>query len=371
MSKLKTGLIIIIIIVVSVIGMKFFAGKREKPKTKKIPEIKRFVKAKRVKYSTINSKIEANGRLSSLHRLNIITEVQGKILKGSTIFKKGTSFKKGEILFKIFNSEAVLNHKARVSRFLNAVAVLLPDIKIDFPDRFGDWQFFFNNINFDNNLPKLPKILSPKEKVFLASKNILGEYYQIKAEEIRLEKYTIKAPFNGTIISVNLETGSIANPGAIVAVIGRTDELELEIPVSLTFLKWLKRGDKVKVLIDNNTETEGTISRVSDIIDRTTQSLTVFVNIKNNKEFPLYSGMYLKAVFNSVIFENSMEIPRNSVFNGNKVFIVKNNRLKKRTVEIIKINTDTVIFSGLKEGDTIVTESLVNAKENSLVQIIR
>jgi len=372
MKKFQSIFIIIIIIIVSILIMIFFAGRKKTPKKQSVKETTRYVKAKNVKLNTISTTLQATGRLTSFHQINITAEVQGKILPGNVLLKNGTTFKKGDILFKIFNKEAIFNHKARLSRFLNSVAILLPDISIDFPKSVTKWENFFENIKLDKPLPKLPKFNSLKEKVFLASRNILSEFFQLKSEEIRLKKYTVRAPFSGSIIAVNFQVQSIANPGAIIAVVSKTDELELEVPVNLTFLKWLKINDKVKVLFDENrNETEGKIARISNVINPKTQSFTVFIHIKNKKELPLFSGLYLTAIFNKVTFANSMEIPRNSVFNRDTVYIIKNNRLKKKKILIKKINSETIIFSGLRNDDIVVIEPLINAKENSLVQILK
>jgi len=66
-----------------------------------------------------------------------------------------------------------------------------------------------------------------------------------------------------------------------------------------------------------------------------------------------------------------MEIPRNAVFNTNEVFTVEDGKLMKHTITISKINEKTLIFTGLEEGIELVVEPLVNALENSRVEIVR
>ncbi len=66
-----------------------------------------------------------------------------------------------------------------------------------------------------------------------------------------------------------------------------------------------------------------------------------------------------------------MEIPRASVFNHNQVFIVLDGKLVKKTINILKVNEKTLLFNGIEEGLEIVTESLINGKENTLAEIIR
>ena len=66
-----------------------------------------------------------------------------------------------------------------------------------------------------------------------------------------------------------------------------------------------------------------------------------------------------------------MEIPRNAVYNNNVVFVVVDGKLAKREINILKINETTLIFSCLGENTEIVVEPLINAVENTEVQIAR
>ena len=61
----------------------------------------------------------------------------------------------------------------------------------------------------------------------------------------------------------------------------------------------------------------------------------------------------------------------NAVFNNNEVFIVEDGKLAKREINILKINETTLIFNGLDENTDIVVEPLINAVENTEVEIAR
>ena len=78
---------------------------------------------------------------------------------------------------------------------MNGIACILPDIKIDFPESFQKYQDFFNSLKIDQPLPELPELDSDKEKVFLASRNILNDYFNIKSAEVRLSKYRLICTF--------------------------------------------------------------------------------------------------------------------------------------------------------------------------------
>lgn len=372
MNKRKLIIIfsILSIIVVAIVLMMFLSSLREIPP--KIPprEIKRYVKTQKVEYRDIESQVTGRGRLSSKQQVNIITEVQGKILAGDLPLKKGQSFKKGDLLFRVYDQEARLGLLARKSRFLNAIANLLPDFKVDYPDSYPKWTRFLGSINIKNGLPPLPEITSDQEKIFLAGRNILSDYYSIKSEEVRLKKYSVYAPFTGTYTNVLLEIGSVANPGTRVGTITQTDKLELEVPIEVHNADWIKPGDTVQVSTEDGAkEWIGRVVRKAHFVEPRTQSISVFVGLESSRESPLFLGLYLKALFPGVKVKNAMQIPRNAVFNTNEVFIVNSGRLSKREITIHKIDEKTLIFSGLEEGLDLVVEPLVNAAENTKVEI--
>ena len=239
--------VIIVILAGSAGLMKLFESMKKDPPKKEAQETIIYVKAQTVTYSEISPVIHEGGRLGSQNKVDLITEVQGKILQGQVPLKKGQQFKKGNLLFKVYDGEAVSNLKASKSRFLNSLAMALPDLKIDFPENYQNWEKFFTAIDINKELPLLPETASSKEKTFLAGRNILNEYYLIQSAEIRLKKYSIYAPFNGSFTVVFFEVGSTANPGGRLATVIQTDKLELEVPVKVNDVSLLKQGDKVSV----------------------------------------------------------------------------------------------------------------------------
>jgi multidrug efflux pump subunit AcrA (membrane-fusion protein) len=367
--------IIIVAIILVILGGGFFlmwylSGLKEQPEQQEIADVKRRVKDAKVEYSQINSSIVAPGRLGSMRYVDVISEVQGEILQGGIPLKKGQRFKKGDLLVRIFDKEMDYNLKAAKSRFLNSIVNILPDFRFDFPDEYPLVKKFFDDIQIDKPLPELPEIDSEKVRIFLASRNILNDYFTIKGTEIRLYKHWIYAQFDGTFTDVMLEAGSIANPGSRIASIISTERLELEVPVEVKDIPWIKVDQKVNIYSeDGNMEWQGIVIRVADFVDPNTQSVSVFVKVVPSANQPLYEGQYLQARFNGKVINDAMEIPRRAVFNANEVFVVDDNMLRKARINVIKVNRETLIFDGLDEGTVLVTEPLAGATEGNKVEV--
>jgi len=340
----------------------------ERPKVKLIT----YVRVIETTHNSINTKVEAYGRVSSSQLLNITAEVGGKLLAGDIPLKEGQNFKKGELLCRIHNVEHSFSLQARKSTFLNLLASILPDLKIDFRESYPTWQAYFDAIDLKKGLPDLPQAQSSQEKTFLATKNILGEFYIIKSMEENMKKYALYAPYNGSIAKANLEVGSVVNSGTTIGTIIRTDLLELIIPCELKDIPYVEPGKKVEIVQEglNEIRWSGRIVRIADMVDPNTQSVNVFIAIQNFKLGELYDGLYLKAEIPGKVIEKAMIVSRNILRNKNEVFVVEDGTLKTKKVNVLKINGEDAIITGLGIGEALVVDVPTNASNNLEVEMI-
>ncbi|MFA8449147.1 MAG: efflux RND transporter periplasmic adaptor subunit [Bacteroidales bacterium] len=335
-------------------------------------EIKKAVHIALVKNVERQISIFSSGRLNAFSQVDLISQVSGVISTKNTPLKIGASFLKGDLLFHVFDDETELKLKASKSQFLSSLAKVMPNVKIDFSGEYSKWVDFLESIKLDKALPDLPKITNSKLRIYLSTQGILNSYYKIKAEEVRLSYHDIYAPFSGTYTNIYFQEGSVVNPGTRVGNIIRTDYFELNIPMTRYDVRFLKKGKPVKVWSeDRSYQWDGKIERISEFVDPSTQSVGVIVKVKQDRNNPLYQGMYLDVEVADIPISEVMAIPRNAVFNGNNVFIVKEGKLHKMKVNIAKIANEKAYFTGLKQGDMVVMEPLANAVERMEVAVIK
>ena len=373
MRKIDRRIVIVIsvffILLVAYGLMRFLIAQKEAPPVRRSIEARRYVKVEPVKYTRIASEVSEKGRLSSIAEIDIVAEASGKIEGGKITLKKGAKFSKGDVLFVIYPDEAALSLKAQKSQYQNTLAGIIPDLVIDFPEAEEAFTAFFSSIEVDKALPPMPEVSNDKLKIFLASRNVISEYYSIQRDQLQLKRRTVRAPFNGTYKDVYMEQGAYTNAGGRVARAIRTDNLELEIPLGRSDAAWVKAGDQVNVASAKGDHSwKGKVLRKSQFVDESTQSQTIFIELNYDHRQPLLAGEYLVAHFPVRPIENVMEIPRNSVFNSDEVFVVREGRLAKEKIEVIKVNERTLIFNGIAEGDTLVVQQLINVSEGTLVQ---
>ncbi len=373
----KQKLIVLSVFVLILLGgyllMRQFASMKTLPPERPKVVSSNFVKVNQVAYRELDTEVVAYGRITSAQPLSLIAEVGGRLFRGSVLLKPGVNFRQGQLLYRINDAEVRLNLQSRKSEFLNLIASALPDFKIDFTDDYAAWQAYFESLEIDKPLKELPEVSSSKVKTFLATRNILRDYYSIRSAEENLRKYYVYAPYNGSIATVNLETGTVVNPGSTIATIIRTDELELEVPMEVSNVKWVKEGGTVEVTSEDGSRSwSGEVTRIADFVDPNSQSINVYIQVDAGPDSGLYDGLYLRAIIPGSRLESAMEIPRRVLVNDDEVFVVEKGVLKTRKVNVQKVNQDQVLISpleanGLTEGDSLVVEAPSNAIENMRV----
>jgi len=347
----------------------FFMKNQEEPRRSMKNENLLSVKVDTVSTRKLHPSVEYEGRISSYETVALAAEVTGRIMKGEGPFKEGESFQKGDLLVKIYKEDAQAAMTSGKSNFLRTLSSILPDLKVDFPDEYKKWKHYFNKIDVHQELPELPKIDSEKEQVFMASQGVLPEYYNLHQQEIRLKKYNLYAPFDGAFQRVNKQVGAIASPGAALATIVRTDKLEVIVPVPPEDARWISPGDKVKLTGNKGIARNGNVTRVADFLDPSTQSVNIYVKYIPSGPRSFKVGEFVKANFKISRTVSGFMIPREAVMDNEEVYTVKDNRLRKRSVKVIRKLQDNAVISGLENGTLIVSESLVDVSEGQKVEI--
>jgi len=100
---------------------------------------------------------------------------------------------------------------------------------------------------------------------------------QVKQVEETLSKCFIISPLSGTVLVKFAEAGEITAMGKPVCKIANLDELELKVYISGDQLPYLKLGQAVEVLIDQNredfTKLQGTVSWISSKAEFTPKTI--------------------------------------------------------------------------------------------------
>lgn len=327
-----------------------------------------YVKAEQVHYTAQGGTLNYRGRVTSYDNVSLSAEVSGKLMQGDVRFKAGERFRKGQVLLRIYSEDVEASLKSAKSIYLQVISNILPDIKVDFPEEYEKWLSFFEAIDVASDLPTLPSIASDKEKVFLASNNVLGTYYSLVQQEINLSRYTIYAPFNGSFKSVNKEIGAVSSMGAELATLIRTDKLEIVVPVFPADLNQIELGEQVQIYNDHTAKQQmAMVSRISDFVEASTQSVNVYLTYDAQRGAGLLEGEYVEVIFKGQTVLG-FEIPREALVDAQQVYVLDDKSLVKQEVTILRQLEDSYIISIADSSAYIVTESIAAINKNTEYQ---
>jgi len=311
-----------------------------------------------VQLQPVQTRIITYGRVTSSQPVLLHAEVAGTLQPGTISFKPAQSFSKGDLLVKIDDRQARLNLNSTISDLLTALATVLPEIKVDFPDGYQIWQDYFNSCQFNKKIAPLPETSNPKVKLFLSRFNVYKLYFSVRNLEILLDKHNFYAPFDGSIVSANLRVGSSVRVGTLLGEIINLEQMEIAMPVEAKDIRWI---DQQQLITFTSSEIPGqwtgSITRIGSDIDTRTQTVQIYVSMNNGAGTALLNGTFLEARIPGHSIDNAYAIPPRAIYEDRYVYLITDGKLERSPVTIVRREPDRVIIdNGIKNDDTLVVE---------------
>jgi multidrug efflux pump subunit AcrA (membrane-fusion protein) len=366
MRKIILSLLGILLVIAAIFGAKMIIESNtvERPPLKKITKT---VFIDIVENRTVPIIIPANGMVTALNKTELFSEVEGVFRSSSKPFRPGQNYLRGQLLLRIDASEFAANVRAARSGLYNTITAIMPDLRLDYPEIYPKWEQYLNNLDVNKNLAPLPETSSNQEKYFISGRGVNAAYYNIKNLEARLNKFTIIAPYTGTLTEALVTEGSLVRPGQKLGEYIDPSEFELEVAISKSFSDLLKIGEKVNLTNLEKTQSfEGVVSRINNRIDPSSQTIQVFINIGDPA---VREGMYLEASLEAREIENAIEIPRELLVDQNKVYVLNDSVLELREVEPVYFAKEKVVVRGLESGAKLISSPVPGAYSGMLVEV--
>lgn len=185
----------------------------------------------------------------------------------------------------------------------------------------------------------------------------------------------VKSTINGQVESVSVSKGMSVTSATTVAQVAPTDpDLKITIQVAERYLGTLALGTEAtftSVAYPDKTFT-ATVSYISSTVSTSSRTATVELDVTGDSS-GLKSGMYVRLALPTETIESTLVVPTSAVstYAGNQVvFVIESDgRASRRQVTTGTSNAaDTVIYTGLTAGETVVTAG--NVTDGILVNIL-
>ncbi|HHZ82070.1 MAG TPA: HlyD family efflux transporter periplasmic adaptor subunit [Flavobacteriales bacterium] len=361
----------ITILFVGFLAMKGLIGMKESPKVTLPENTTRPVRTIEVINTGIIPETPVEGRVEAWHRIDLFAEVNGVLQMGGSEFREGMTYKNGDVLLSLDDTEVRASLQGARAQFLQLVTGMLAGIKVDFPERISVWEEYVRRIDVVNELPELPETGSDREGYYVVNRGVEASYHTIKGSEERLSKYTIRAPFDGFVANALVRPGSLVRAGQPLGTFVGSGIYEIKTAIQARYLETVSKGDEAVFKDElDRVVAVGIVDRIAGNVNAQTQSATVFCKVEpvEGMESVMRDGRYLSGVIRSSVIANSIELSLNLVDSDNKVFIVKDDLLKKVEIEVVFKSFKSIVVLGLEDGTIILAEPVIGAYEGMAVK---
>lgn len=196
---------------------------------------------------------------------------------------------------------------------------------------------------------------------------------RLDAARYELSLRTLQAPFAGTVSLIDLSEGALVNSGDTLLHLDELDKLRLDLAVPERYLSLLRPGMAVTATSTAwpDQQFNGTLTTLDSRISNDTQNIKARVMIPNGNG-QLRPGMLLNVEL-ALPAQQLTLIPAQSVeYAGEQRFVYRleaDGRVKRVPVVLGETEGETVwVTEGLKVGDRIVVEGLVNLRDGVQVR---
>lgn len=190
----------------------------------------------------------------------------------------------------------------------------------------------------------------------------------------QINKTSIKAPFNGIVTAKLNEEGGFAAPGVPLLQITDISTLRFTVNVPENDLVKFQNYQTYKINADvyPDISLSGKVSMIGSKANMG-NSFPIQFQVANTKNLSIKSGMFGKVNLSESEQEQGILIPTSAIMEENgiaKVYVIKNGKAVLKTITTSKtIGNKTLVSSGLKEDDIIVTNGFINLFDGANISI--
>jgi len=345
--------IIYIIIALVIVALVVFKLKSNKSKTE--AKVYKYDKEQAINVQTdtlelenVNAEISYSGTFEPNKETKISAEIQGKI--NAVLVDVGSVVSKGQTLILLDNSLLKLQ---------------LQTIELQIEGLEADVKRYTILVNAD----AIQGVQLEKAALGLKSAKV-----QRATLLEQINKTSIKAPFNGVVTAKLSEEGAFAAPGVPLLQITDITNLKFTINVPESDLSQFKLNQSYSITADAYSEIS-LIGKATMIGSKANMgsSFPVQFSVNNTSDLKIKSGMFGKVNLKNDTQEKRIIISSSAIIgseNQPQVYLVKSGKATLQNIVVYnKMQSKSVVSSGLKIGDVIVTNGFINLFDGANVSI--
>ena len=375
----------VMVIVMGLGVMGFLALTASKPQLKrtKPPTPMPMVRVSPIKTGPQSVMVRGEGTVRPLREIQLVPQVNGKVVFASPVLVNGGEFKKGDTLLRIDPLDyqlAVTLAQARVKDSESRLKVAEEEAAA----AREEWRLLYQGKGVKSEDP--PALVAKEPQLAAAKAKLAADRADLQIARLNLERTELKAPFNGRVSEESVDIGQYVSSAKPLATLFSTEAAEIVVPFDDESLYWFQvpgftpgdgAGSPVKVLAriaGRELTWSGEVVRAEGKLDGRTRMVQVVVRVQKPyaRKPPLAAGLFVTVEIQGRTLENAAVIPRAALRDNDTVWVVdETGQLAFRRVDVARLGTNQAILrSGLEDGEMVVTSGLKVVTDGMKVRIM-
>lgn len=301
-------------------------------------------------------RVVTTGLVTSRFEINLVSQVGGVVESVSPGFRRGASFTQGDLLLQLEDTN-YQSQLAQAEANLAAAEQQLANEQGLARQAEREWRDLGND--------QANALFLRKPQLAAASAQLQAASAALQRAQLDLQRTTIRAPFDGVIVSVNANLGQYIGPGSSAALLNSTAELQVETALSDTELKslgWNRTAplnDLPAAHLSSSQlprPVEAQVRHVSPRLDPMTQLTAVLLDVESTAADPMTAGQFVQVELYGPASDDLAWIPESALYERNSVLRVVDGMIELAPISLISREENRLLVRGLGNGELIVVE---------------
>lgn len=348
----------------------------EDPAIEERVELGPLVSTHTVEATDVTIEVSGYGTVQPKIRVDLVPEVAGKVVEIHPSLVDGGFFRRDETLVQIDRTD----YDLMLDRALAAVARAQVGLDMERAEAAvarAEWASIH-----PGEAPPSPLVLRVPQ-IQQAEAELQAAKAEVEDARVKLARTRLSLPFNGRILTEEVDVGQYISPGKSIATAFGTDVMEVRVPLEDRELQWLELPDPAQQPAPGNggakgvparvvaefageeREWQGRAVRTVGRVDPRSRMVTVVVEVEQPPlsiaDRPsLVPGMFVEAFLRGETLKEVLPVPRHALREGRVLWVADEGRLRIVPVtEILRMEREILYLAGdVESGDRVVITPL-------------
>lgn len=296
---------------------------------------------------------QVSGNVDAVDKAFISPEMNGQIKE--ILVKEGDYVKKGQLL-------------ARLNTSVTETTIIEVQTQLDLAKTL-----------FEKQKQLWDKKIGSEVQYLQAENNVEALESKLQTLNAQRDMAYVKSPINGVVDIISLEEGELAMPGMQMMQVVGLSKLRVAAEVSEKYLPVINKGDMVKLSFPSfpQMEMDVPVYRIGNIVNISNRTFPVELRI-NNIDNKLKPNIIALITFLDFSDDNALAVPSIIIkedIKGQYIYIAKEEEGKAFARKIyittgLSYGDETMVISGLNQGDKVIIEGYSLVTDGTEVNII-